>query len=345
MNLLIFWVVSIFCVTAKISDKLGVPQVVSFSNKLVPKLLQSLLPGRENIVVAPFGLATNLAMVMEAVEKNLEDERAGPMLTSNNNVLKQALRHGFKALLEDFEQTKHDEEVVGSFNRAIIRSSSPLPPSYKEILEIFYMANITQGTHLSNSSDFVLELQSDAGIMSHWKDYQKMAVYTYLRHQSSAPFTTSKGDTVEVPMVPQFGTFRIGYLPRLKSQAVELLLEAPHVSLLLIMPDLREAIDEVLVKISNEKLSFLAKSLPAQECEVVLPQLVVVTNDIDLSPFLRLIGLSDLFASFNATDKHKQRKGMVAFIKQRAYFATSFISVNSVGSSGVSLGKRLKMNL
>jgi hypothetical protein len=70
-----------------------------------------------------------------------------------------------------------------------------------------------------------LELQSDTGVMSHWKDFHKLAVYTYLSHQSAAPFTTSSGEVMQVPMIPQVGTFRAGVIPQLNSQAVELLLE------------------------------------------------------------------------------------------------------------------------
>lgn len=70
--------------------------------------------------------------------------------------------------------------------------------------------------------ELVLDLQTDTGVMSHWKDYEKLAVYTYLSHQPAAPFMTSNGSVLHVPMIPQIGTFRAGYLPKLNSQAVEL---------------------------------------------------------------------------------------------------------------------------
>ena len=70
-----------------------------------------------------------------------------------------------------------------------------------------------------------MELQSDTGVMSHWKDFHKLAVYTYLSHKSAAPFTTFSGEVIQVPMIPQVGFFRAGFIPRLNSFSVELLLE------------------------------------------------------------------------------------------------------------------------
>lgn len=71
----------------------------------------------------------------------------------------------------------------------------------------------------------ILELRSDTGIISHWKDYQKLATYTYLSYQPSAPFTKSDGSIVYVPMIPQTGMFKIGYVPQLKCLAAELMFE------------------------------------------------------------------------------------------------------------------------
>lgn len=71
----------------------------------------------------------------------------------------------------------------------------------------------------------LLELRSDTGIISHWKDYQKSATYTYLSYQSSAPFTKADDSITHVPMIPQKGMFKIGYVPQLKCMAAELIFE------------------------------------------------------------------------------------------------------------------------
>lgn len=83
----------------------------------------------------------------------------------------------------------------------------------------------------------ILELRSDTGIISHWKDYQKLATYTYLSYQPSAPFTKADGSIVHVPMIPQTGMLKIGYVPQLKCLAAELMFEVSS-RLLLDSPNL-----------------------------------------------------------------------------------------------------------
>lgn len=75
--------------------------------------------------------------------------------------------------------------------------------------------------------DDILELRSDTGIISHWKNYQKLATYTYLSYKPSMPFTKSDGSIIYVPMIPQIGMFKIGYVPQLKCLASELIFEVP----------------------------------------------------------------------------------------------------------------------
>lgn len=74
----------------------------------------------------------------------------------------------------------------------------------------------------------------------------------------------------------------------------------------------------------------MVKFLPAKETEVSLPQLAILTSGLDLGPFVRQLGIRQLF-----TNSHSQ----VRSIKQNAYFSTSFVAVNSVGSIATELGK------
>ncbi|KAJ8883248.1 hypothetical protein PR048_015089 [Dryococelus australis] len=61
----------------------------------------------------------------------------------------------------------------------------------------------------------VLELRSDSGVMSHWKDYHRLAAFAFLSHVASAPFRRSATQTAQVPMIPQVGLFRSGRLEHL----------------------------------------------------------------------------------------------------------------------------------
>lgn len=70
-----------------------------------------------------------------------------------------------------------------------------------------------------------LELRSDSGVMSHWKDYDRLAAFSFLSHEPAASFQRTPTDTIPVPMVPQVGDFRAGRIHQLNAHGVELPLE------------------------------------------------------------------------------------------------------------------------
>jgi hypothetical protein len=84
------------------------------------------------------------------------------------------------------------------------------------------MAECVAGVHPAAVS---LELRSDSGVMSHWKDYDQLAAFSFLSHETAAPFHRTSTDTIPVPMVPQVGEFRAGRVHQLNAHAVELPLQ------------------------------------------------------------------------------------------------------------------------
>ncbi|XP_014275352.1 leukocyte elastase inhibitor [Halyomorpha halys] len=318
------------------AQRFGLSNVVSLTNGIIPNILHALSFDYDNVVYSPFGLSTSLAIVFEGVGTKLAEDMIKTLKLDNPNpsVAKQVLRTGFKSLLEEFEKEKHAQDVAGSYNDAHLYSTTKLVPDYQSVLENFYKVSIVHNSTSTNSSEeeLQLEIHTDTGVMSHWKDFDKLAVYTYLTHHPSAPFLSEKGVTIEVPMIPQVGTYRAGYIKRLKSQAVELHLETKRATLFLLMPDERIKIRDVLEKMLKENIGSLPASLPLIETEVAFPQFVILNNNLDLSKTLQQLGLKDIFET---------KSGPVKSIKQNAYFATSFVSVNSVGSTNTVLYKKM----
>lgn len=108
-----------------------------------------------------------------------------------------------------FQEHSSQSEAAGSFNSVGVRSSVKLHKDYKNILVKYYCANSSNIVEDSPETAN-LEYISDAGVMSHWRDYEKLAVYTFLSHQSLMPFYRRNNATVHVPMIPQVGIFRSG---------------------------------------------------------------------------------------------------------------------------------------
>lgn len=108
------------------------------------------------------------------------------------------------------------------------------------------------------------------------------------------------------------------------------LFQSQRVHLILLLPDSVDNINEILTSLAKENLLQAVKSLPLRETQVALPQLAILTKDLDLAPFLHRIGLDKLF-----TNPHSH----IRSIKQNVYFSTSFVAVNSVGSVMTLLGR------
>jgi len=89
----------------------------------------------------------------------------------------------------------------------------------------FVAVNVTEGVAGVRPAAVSLELRSDSGVISHWKDYDQLATFSFLSHQTAAPFHRTSTDTIPVPMVPQVGKFRAGRVHQLNAHAVELPLQ------------------------------------------------------------------------------------------------------------------------
>ena len=113
-------------------------------------------------------------------------------------------------------------------------------------------------------------------------------------------------------------------------------------NLLLLVPDSADNLDELLVKLSKVSLQTLVQEwLQPTEFSVSLPQLTIVSSNIDLTPFLRQLGLRSVFnsTSANLSTATKSPAVHVKSVLQDAYFSTSFVAVNSVGAVSTKLGK------
>jgi hypothetical protein len=114
------------------------------------------------------------------------------------------------------------------------------------------------------------------------------------------------------------------------------------VTLLLLVPDSADNLDELLVKLPGVSLQQLVQEwLSYSEASVSLPQLSIVSSAIDVTPFLRQLGIRSVFnaTSANLSAATAAPAVYVKSVTQHAFFSTSFVFVNSVGSVSTNLGK------
>ncbi|KAK3920852.1 Glia-derived nexin [Frankliniella fusca] len=308
------------------------------------------VPG-ENLVIAPFGVAVNLGMVLEGARGAAAVEIRAAL--GVNETQSETLRTGFRAVLARFQATADHEDVSGAFTEATLHSSRRLPDQYRTMLEDYYLASLSnelQPTEagspegrgpndLGQNETLVLSLSSDTGVMSHWRDFHLLPVYVLLSHQAAAPFTRPSGpkDVLTVPMVPLVGVFRFGRVAAREGQnaacwAVEVPLEARGTSLVLVLPLASAApVSEAVAGLSPYVPLLVSKLVPT-EMEVLLPQLAAVSQGKDLRPALRALGVR------TALDPSMPQH--VGSVTQDAFVSTSFVAINSVSSVGARLAER-----
>ncbi|RZF48426.1 hypothetical protein LSTR_LSTR011379 [Laodelphax striatellus] len=109
----------------------GVRLVSYFTNNMVPKMLQALTPGRENLVLAPFSAACSLALMMEAVPGQAAQEAASALSTNIADLPK--LRSGFATLLAEFQVPPFESDRSKVVSKTPIGSATiayPLHPKH-----------------------------------------------------------------------------------------------------------------------------------------------------------------------------------------------------------------------
>ena len=113
-------------------------------------------------------------------------------------------------------------------------------------------------------------------------------------------------------------------------------------TLLLLVPDSADNLDELLEKLPAVSLQQLVQEwLPFSEASVSLPQLTIINSAINVTPFLRQLGIRSVF---NATSADLTAAAVapgihVKSVTQDAFFSISFTSVNGVGAASANLGK------
>lgn len=293
----------------------------------------------DNAIFSPFGLANNLAMMWDAAGTGKASDEILKAFRLENYPSRQYLRKGFQAVVSHFEANAGEGEALGTYNRVAVHSYGALTPTYKTLLEDVYRANVTEIASTRNIPVTLVELRTDTGLMSHWKDYTKLSVYTYLSHKPSHAFL-SHGKSYNVPMIPYVGFIHAGYNPKIGSTVAQLLFEESSASLILVMPDIEdfEAAKENLAK---ESIISIIEAQSKSETEVLLPQLTMLNKNLELIPFLKRFQIQTIF---NDTRDYKVEKSdskinnteyrpmYVTSIRENVYFSTSFVAVNSVSS-------------
>lgn len=103
-------------------------------------------------------------------------------------------------------------------------------------------------------------------------------------------------------------------------------------SLLLLMPNKVYELSQLRANLFKENFFDILDALPQQETQIMIPQMSAVTNNLELIPFLKLLGITSVFTSNNASNTKNKSNIYVQSIKQSAFFSTGFSALNTIGT-------------
>lgn len=108
-------------------------------------------------------------------------------------------------------------------------------------------------------------------------------------------------------------------------------------SLLLLMPNTVHQLPQLRSNLFKENFFDILDALPQQETQIMIPQMSAVTNNLELIPFLKLLGIASVFKSDNSNYSKNKSNVYVQSVKQSAFFSTGFSALNTIGTVATKL--------
>lgn len=108
-------------------------------------------------------------------------------------------------------------------------------------------------------------------------------------------------------------------------------------SLLLLMPNTVHQLPELRANLFRENFFDILDALPQQETQIMIPQMSAVTNNLELIPFLKLLGIASVFKASNTNYSKNKSNVYVQSVKQSAFFSTGFSALNTIGTVSTKL--------
>jgi serpin B len=152
------------------------------------------------------------------------------------------------------------------------------------------------------------------------------------RATRSEPFNLADGGTVRAELMHQQGRF--GYLKGPGYQAVELAYRGDDLSMLVVLPDRKDRLEDFEKTLSSELLRDCVAAMETSTVLLFLPRFTIRWGTVDLRERLAALGLRLAFdpsrADFSGINGHLPPDPAAFFIS--AVFHQSFVNVNEEGT-------------
>lgn len=103
------------------------------------------------------------------------------------------------------------------------------------------------------------------------------------------------------------------------------------------MPNKVHELPQLRANLFKENFFDILDALPQQETQIMIPQMSAVTNNLELIPFLKLLGITSVFKSSNSSSTKTKSNVYVKSVKHSAFFSTGFSALNTIGTVAAKL--------
>lgn len=273
-----------------------------------------LLRSPGNAVVSPVGVANLLSLLQQGADPLSE---TGTQLEAGLYLTQDASRRGVPRVLQNAVTKRNSKSVLENANAMFVNEQWTLKRPFLQLAQRDYGMNVT-------SLDFKQPDAAVAAINKWSSDATHSRIPALLSPGAVSPrttlvlasamyfrgvwkymfdasknvqktFSTSPSRNATVFMMQQLGDFRVGELADLDAQWLELPFDGDHFSLLLVLPNRRHGLNDVLQRLAPKHIAGMLTDAPTRRALVTLPRFTLST-DASLSRTLKHLGMKGLFA-------------------------------------------------
>ncbi|XP_034248539.1 leukocyte elastase inhibitor-like [Thrips palmi] len=290
----------------------AVSEAVTHFSLDVAKDVLARVPG--NAVVSPIGVANLLSLLHQGADR-LSDTSA--QLEDRLYLDRETSRLGVPRLLQNAVTKRNAKSVLENANTLFVNEQWTLKKPFLQLAQYDYGMNVSS-LDFKQPEAAVAAINKWASDATHSRIPSLVSpgavtprtslvlasamyfrgVWKYMFDASKnvqKTFSTSPSRNATVFMMQQLGDFRVGELPDLEAQWLELPFDGDHFSLVLVLPDRRHGLGELLQRLTPRHVAAMLTDSPARRTLITLPRFTLST-DASLGRTLKTLGMKALFA-------------------------------------------------
>ncbi|CAL1546524.1 unnamed protein product [Lymnaea stagnalis] len=337
-----------------LSKLLNMTEAAAANNKFGLDLFKTIYDGSKgkNNFLSPFSISVALAMTQLGARETTAQAMAKTLRWETADETK--IHKQFQAYLK-LLQKPSDAYQLSTGNRIYLEQSYPILDEFKSQTQEWYLAEPVNADFINNADQERTNINTWVAEQTQKKikDLLPPGILNALtrmvlvnavyfkgkwhmqfndKNTRPSPFKIAPGETKDVPMMSLTSVFPFAHDEELKFTAVELPYQGKELGMVIILPDEDFGLQELVQKLTWEKLSKLFENLgkPGLKIQLTMPKFEI-TDSFDLKSTLVSLGMGE---AFDESEKSANFSGMTT--KPELYLSAvihkAYVKVNEEGT-------------